>query len=81
MSLPNPDQVYYELQTAIQQNKRPCIMLKEFLDSGSLQANVLNSQIFGNKRALKLLTSPEGRAWIKIWMDDFLNYLAIIARS
>lgn len=80
MSTSNPDQVYYELYEAIRLNKRPCVMLKQYIDSRSLQANILSKVIFGNTRALALLTSPQGRDWLHRWLDDTLNYLEQMSR-
>ena len=80
MAVPNPDQVYYELYEAIRLNKRPCLMLKQFLESGSMSANIMSGQIFGNKRALAILTSPQGRKWVHDWIDDTLNYIEVLSK-
>ena len=81
MAVPNPDQVYYELYEAIRLDKRPCRMIKDFIDSKTVAANILNGQIFGNKRALALLVSPQGRAWLHKWLDDTLDYFQLIAST
>lgn len=80
-SSPNPTKTYLELKNAIAQNKRPVLFLHAFLSSGSTEANIIYSEIAKNKTTLKLITSPEGRKWIKFWLDDILNFLQKIAEQ
>ena len=79
--LPDPYQVLHALKKAIQQNQRPTILLHAFLTSGSATANIIGNLLFSNKAAMQLLTSPEGRKYIHLWLDDTLDYLQKFAEQ
>jgi hypothetical protein len=69
-----------QLQTAIRSNQKPSMLLYTFLSSGSMEANFLSNKMMENKAIMRTLTSPQGRAWIKANLDDFLNYVEKMSR-
>lgn len=70
------NEVLLRLRSAIASNTRPQDMFYNFLSSGTNEANYLANEMLKNKDIIRLMTSREGRVWIKKWMDDFLDYLA-----
>lgn len=81
VNLPNPGTVTYQLQQAIAQNKRPQLLLIEFLTSNTKEANYLGNAMVDNRQAIRILTSPAGRKWIQYWLEDTLNYLQAYAEQ
>ena len=69
-----------QLEAAIRTNKRPQLMFYEFLNSGSTEANYLANKMYENKEVIKVICTPEGRAWVKRWLDDFFNYLQAFSK-
>jgi hypothetical protein len=63
------------LEDAIRRNKRPSDMLYEFLSSGTKEANFLANQMVNNPDVLVVITSPAGRKWIHLHLDQTLDYL------
>ena len=80
MSLNNSSAYALQFEAAIRANKRPQIMFYEFLNSGTNEANFLANKMLENKEVLRVICSPEGRAWVKRWLDDFLNYLQAFSK-
>ena len=74
-NMPDPLITRLKLEQALKMNKRPRILLWEFLASGSKEANVIANWLIDYKEAIKILTSKEGRAYLHYWLDDTLNYL------
>lgn len=72
---PNTNALALQLEAAIRTNKRPQLIFYEFLNSGSNEANYLANKMIENKEVIKIICTPEGRAWVKRWLDDFFNYL------
>ena len=80
-NLPDALTVRFKLQEAIRQNKRPRMLLFEFLSSGSKEANVIANWLIDYKEAMKILTSREGRTYLHYWLEDTLNYLEVYANQ
>jgi len=78
---PPPQKVYFQLEQSILQNKRPTDMIHQFLTSGSKDANLIGNYLIDYRESVKLLTSPQGRAWLHRWLDDTLNFLQKIANE
>ena len=79
--MPTPTQMYLELKNAIAQNKHPAVIFREWLASGQTESNLVWQQMESNKPMLKLLTSPEGRAWLKRNLDEVLNFIQAVAEQ
>ena len=73
------NKAYLELYNAIKTDKRPADLLYQFLSSGDVKANYLSNQILQNKTLIQLITSPQGRAWIRKHLDGTLDYIAKVA--
>ncbi len=71
----NSSLVAVQLAQAIRANKRPQLLFVEFLSGGSKEANFLANKMYENKEVLKVICSQQGRAWLHIWLNDFLDYL------
>lgn len=80
-NLPSALTVKYKVEEAIRQNKRPRIMLWEFLGSGSKEANVIANWLIDYKETIKVLTSKQGRVYLHFWLDDTLDYLEVYANK
>mgnify|MGYP001562721796 CR=1 FL=1 len=72
---PDPGTLALRLRTAINNNTPPTQLFYEFLSSGTMEANFLHSKMCENREVIRIITSPQGRAWIKRNLDVFLNYL------
>lgn len=79
--LPDPTITAIQLRNAIRQNKRPAVMLHEFLSSGRAEANLMANTLRDNREVIRILTSPEGRKWLNYWLKDTLNYLQKLAEA
>jgi hypothetical protein len=77
----NSNSIMLRLEAAIRANTPPQRLFYQFLNSNSMEANVLLNQIRTHKEILRLVTSPDGREWIKKNIDGFLNYLAILEQQ
>ena len=80
-NLPSALTVKFKVEEAIRQNKRPRLMLWEFLASGTKEANVIANWLIDYKEAIKVLTSKQGRAYLHYWLEDTLNYLEVYANQ
>lgn len=78
---PGPAQVYAQLKAAITHNKRPTLMLHQFLTSGKTEANAVGNYMIDYRDTILLLTGPAGRRWLHFWLDDLLNFLEKIAKE
>uniref|UniRef100_A0A6M3L1D2 Uncharacterized protein n=1 Tax=viral metagenome TaxID=1070528 RepID=A0A6M3L1D2_9ZZZZ len=81
MSLPDPVRTVIQIKRMIANNERPVTLLYQFLNSRSTTANLVANTIVSNREAIKVLTSPAGRKWVKYWLDDFLTYLQQMAEG
>jgi hypothetical protein len=77
---PDPQRIAVTMQQYINANKSPKLLFYDFCNSGSIEGNFLSSKVMENKAVLRVITSPQGRAWIKNNIDDFLNYLAYLSK-
>ena len=77
---PNPEALAVQLRNCIQKGKSPKLLFYEFMSSGSMEGNFLAGKILENKQVLRVITSPQGRIWVKRNIDDFLNYLELLSR-
>ena len=69
-----------QLEAAIRSDKRPQLLFYEFLNSGTKEANYLANKMIENKEILRVICTPQGRAWVKRWLDDFFNYLQAFSK-
>lgn len=77
----DPITIFLKLKRAVEENKRPTLILHQFLTSGKKEANLIGNYLIDHRETVKLLTSPKGREWIHRWLDDVLNYLQKIAEE
>lgn len=78
---PDPYLAYLKVKEMIEQNKRPALLIAEFLQSGSTIANSMGNYLIEYNEAVKMMTSPKGRKWLHFWLEDTLDYWQKIAEQ
>ena len=77
---PDPSTLANQLKTAIRTNQSPSKLLYSFMQSRTIAGNYVSNAIIENKVVLRIITSPEGRTWVKRNIDSFLDYLAVLGK-
>lgn len=81
MGKPSQYEAAAGLRQAIQLDKRPAVMIQNFLKSGETEANAIANYIMNYPEVIKVACSKEGRAWLHKWIDDTLTYIQKVAEA
>lgn len=78
---PDPLLTLNKIKKHVIQDNRPADLLYEILSSDNAASNYVGNSMVDYRDTILYLTSPQGRAWIKRWLDDTLNYLQQLAEA